>query len=62
MAKYKLGKDQAGDFYWILISDKNHKTVAMSSEAYNSKQGAVDSTKWTRANAKDARFEDSAGQ
>lgn len=58
MAKYIMKRDNAGDYYWILKSDKNGKTVAMSSEAYESKQGAKDSIEWTRANAKDASYED----
>lgn len=58
MAKYQLEKDVAGYYYWILKSDRNGKTVAKSSEAYNSKQGANDSIAWTRANAKDADYED----
>lgn len=51
MAKYKLNKDNKGEYYWVLWSDKNHKAVAMSSESYDSKQGAKDSIVWTRNNA-----------
>lgn len=60
MATYRLSKDNAGYYYWILKSDENGKTVAKSSESYNSKQGAKDSIGWTRANAKEAAFEDLA--
>jgi len=58
MATYQLKKDIAGYYFWILKSDNNGKTVAKSSEAYNSKQGAKESIAWTKANAKDARVED----
>ncbi len=60
MATYQLKKDIAGYYFWILKSDNNGKTVAKSSEAYNSKQGAKESIAWTKANAKDASFEDLA--
>jgi len=58
MARYQLKKDTAGCYYWILKSDRNGKIVAKSSEAYNSKQGANESIVWTKANAKDADYED----
>lgn len=58
MATYHLWQDKSGDYYWTLKSDKNYKIVAMSSEAYESKQGAKDSIEWTRNNAKNADFED----
>ena len=58
MATYKMKQDQNGDYFWILKSDKNGKTVAMSSESYESKQGAKDSIEWTRANAKGAGYDD----
>lgn len=58
MATFHLWKDEAKKFYWTLKSDKNHEIVAMSSESYESRQGAEDSIEWTRANAKDAGFED----
>lgn len=51
MATYFIEKDKDGYFYWILRSDKNYKTIAMSSESYDSKQGAKDSIVWTQANA-----------
>ena len=53
-----MKKDLAGGFYWILKSDKNGKIIAKSSEPYDSKKGAADSIAWTRANAKDADYED----
>ncbi|MFA6285259.1 MAG: YegP family protein [Parcubacteria group bacterium] len=58
MARYIVKQDNAKKYYWILKSDKNGKTVTMSSEAYESKQGADNSIAWTRANAKDADYED----
>jgi len=58
MARYQLSKDVAGCYYWILKSDRNGKTVAKSSESYDSKQGAKTSIEWTRNNAKGADYED----
>ncbi len=58
MATYILKEDTSGDYYWILRSDKNYKTIAMSSESYESKDGAKDSIAWVKANAKDAGFRD----
>lgn len=58
MATFRLKKDVSKGFYWILKSDKNGKTIAMSSEAYDSKQGADNSIEWVRLNAKDASYED----
>lgn len=58
MAKYIVQRDNARKYYWILKSDRNGKIVAMSSEAYETKQGADDSIDWTRANARDASYED----
>ena len=58
MTTYQIHKDNQGEYYWILRSDKNYKTVAMSSESYDSKQGAKDAVAWTRANAKEAGLED----
>lgn len=51
MATYFIKNDKDGYYYWILRSDKNFKTVAMSSEAYDTKQGVKDSIVWTQANA-----------
>jgi len=53
-----MRRDNARKYYWILKSDENGKTIAMSSEAYESKQGADNSIAWTRANAKNAGYED----
>ena len=50
MATYIIRKDNKGEYYWVLRSDENHKTVAMSSESYDSKQGAKHSVAWTQAN------------
>jgi len=58
MATFKLKKDAQGDFYWILKSDKNGKTIAKSSESYESRKGAEDSIAWVRVNAKGAKYED----
>jgi len=58
MATYIMRRDNARKYYWILKSDENGKTIAMSSEAYESKQGADNSIAWTRANAKNAGYED----
>jgi uncharacterized protein YegP (UPF0339 family) len=58
MAKYQLKRDTAGYYYWILKSDRNGKTVAKSSESYDSKQGAKTSISWTRANGRGADYED----
>lgn len=58
MATYRLKRDNAGYYYWILKSDNNGEVIAKSSESYNSKQGAKNSIDWTRANAKEASFED----
>jgi len=58
MAKYQIKEDIAGNYYWILKSDRNGKIVAKSSESYDSKQGAKTSIEWTRNNAKNASYED----
>ncbi|KKR32393.1 MAG: hypothetical protein UT64_C0035G0002 [Candidatus Falkowbacteria bacterium GW2011_GWF2_39_8] len=58
MAKYLLKKDSSGGFYWILKSDKNGKTIAKSSESYESKDGAAASINWVKVNAKGANVED----
>lgn len=58
MAKYLLKKDLSGNFYWILKSDKNGKTIAKSSESYESKEGAKDSIDWVKTNAKSADVDD----
>lgn len=51
MAKFIIRRDNQGDYYWVLRSDNNYKIVAMSSESYESKQGAKNSIAWTQANA-----------
>lgn len=58
MATFITKKDISGHYYWILKSDKNGNTIAKSSEAYESKQGAKDSIAWVKANAKDATEKD----
>ena len=52
MAKYYIEKDSKGQYYWILVSDKNGKTICMSSESYVSKQGSKDSIMWNKVNGK----------
>lgn len=58
MAKYIIRKDNQSKFYWILWSEKNSEIVAMSSEAYESKQGAQKSISWTKTFAAEAEIED----
>jgi len=58
MATYIIRKDTKDNYYWVLRSDKNYKTVAMSSESYESKQGAKNSITWTQANGKTNSLED----
>jgi uncharacterized protein YegP (UPF0339 family) len=58
MARYIIRKDNKDDYYWVLRSDKNFKTVAMSSESYESKQGAKNSIVWTQANGKATTVDD----
>jgi|GEM_PF-729615 len=58
MATYHLRKNVGGKYYWVLQSNKNYEIVAMSSEAYDSKQGALNSIGWTKANAEKAGFKD----
>jgi uncharacterized protein YegP (UPF0339 family) len=50
MATYHLHKDNKIQYYWILVSDKNGKTICKSSESYVSKQGAKESIAWNQAN------------
>lgn len=58
MATFILKKDLANKFFWIIKSDKNGKTIAKSSESYESKAGANESIDWVRANAKNAKLQD----
>ena len=51
MATYHIKKDSKAQYYWILKSN-NGETVCMSSEAYDSKQGAKKSLGWNQANGK----------
>lgn len=60
MATYKIKKDTADNYYWILKSDKNQKIIAKSSESYEAKQGAKDSIAWVKANAEKADIVDEA--
>lgn len=62
MAKYIIRKDNQGDYYWVLQSTENFKTVAMSSESYESKQGAKTSIAWTQANAPTTSISDETGE
>lgn len=58
MATYHMHKDSSGYYYWIIKSDKNSKTIAKSSESYNSKQGAKESVDWMKTNAGSAGYRD----
>ena len=58
MAKYFLRKDVSKKYYWVLRSDENYKIIAKSSESYDSKDGALHSIGWTRANAEKAELKD----
>lgn len=58
MATYHIHKDSKDEYYWILKSDENYKTVAKSSESYDSKQGVKNSIEWTRANGPTKSTED----
>jgi uncharacterized protein YegP (UPF0339 family) len=58
MATYKIKLDNNRKFYWILKSDKNHETVAMSSESYDTREGARKSISWVKANAENASIDD----
>lgn len=52
MAKFQVWKSKNdGDYYWRHWSDKNNNEIARSSEGYETKQGAIDSVKWVKANA-----------
>lgn len=50
MATYYIHKDNKKEYYWTLLSDKNGKTICMSSESYVSKQGAKESILWNQVN------------
>lgn len=58
MATYIIRKDNKGDYYWVLRSDENYKTVAMSSESYDSKQSVINSITWTQANGSTKSIDD----
>lgn len=52
MAKFQLWKSQKDDnYYWRHWSNDNNKEVSRSSEGYKTKQAALDSIKWVKANA-----------
>lgn len=51
MATYHIHTDNKKQYYWILKSDENGKTICMSSEAYVSMAGVKHSITWTRLNA-----------
>lgn len=46
-----IKKDNTEQYYWVLKSS-NGETIRMSSESYDSKQGAQKSISWTQANGK----------
>jgi uncharacterized protein YegP (UPF0339 family) len=58
MATYYISKDKKGQYYWTLDSDKNGKTICMSSEAYVSKQGVKDSIEWNQKNGNTKKITD----
>jgi hypothetical protein len=60
MATFQIKKDTSLNYYWILKSDKNGKTICKSSESYESKQGCKSSIEWTQNNAKTKQIEDLA--
>ncbi len=60
MATYYISKDNKGQYYWTLDSDKNGKTICMSSESYVSKQGAEDSIIWNQKNGDSTNIVDLA--
>lgn len=62
MATYIIRKDNQRNYYWVLRSDENYKTVAMSSESYDSKQGAKNSIAWVQANGKTTSVDDDTGE
>jgi len=62
MAKYIIRKNTQSEYYWVLQSSENFKTVAMSSESYDSKQGAKKSIAWTQANGNTVTISDETGE
>lgn len=58
MATYYIKKNSKEKFFWTLDSDKNYETVSMSSESYESKQGAQKSIAWNQANGKTSQIID----
>jgi len=62
VATYIIRKDTKGEYYWVLRSDENYKTVAMSSESYDSKQGAKQSIAWTQVNGPTTSITDDTGE
>lgn len=57
MAKFKVYKDNRGEYRWSLVSDKNGETIAVSSEGYTSKENAMHSVDWVKANANPAQVQ-----
>ena len=57
MATYYIKKDNADQYFWVLKSS-NGETICMSSESYDSKQGAKKSISWTQANGKTTDIRD----
>ena len=62
MAKYIIRKDNQKNYYWLLLSTRNYKFVARSSESYESKQGAKNSIAWTQANGPSDQVGDETGE
>jgi uncharacterized protein YegP (UPF0339 family) len=49
-AEFQVLKDQDGRYYWRLQA-ANHKIIAWSGQAYDSKYWCVQDVNWLRANA-----------
>lgn len=58
MSTYILKTDSKLNYYWVLRSDKNYKIVAMSSESYETIEGAKNSIEWTKKNAHTNKLDD----
>lgn len=58
MAEYVIKQDRQGQFYWILRSTENNRTVAVSSEPYATRAKALQAIVWTQKNADTPKVED----
>lgn len=50
MIRYQIYRDQNGGYRWRLIA-ANNEIVSVSSESYQTKQGAINSANWVKVNA-----------